>query len=343
MRNEFLAITILPLTAFLAAAGSWVGCKSSGPAAGDAQAPTDVLSSAGGSAGSSNGGATGSGGITGNAGAKGSGGATGSGGAPGDGGITGNGAAGGGGTIGDGGTTGSGGATGNPCLDSTGAVSPTMKACTTASDCKQATIPTCCGSDLVVGVANAASCAFPVPNCSGLGCAKSSSPRAEDGNTVGQRGILVVDCSAGLCTSRVNGQGGSGGAAGDTGGAGGTAGHDGSIVDSGTGACNSDGDCVFRSSAGCCGACLAVGDPVPAPIPCGARCATFSTCACVNGHCAVGTLPLNASCETAHDLCQVDTKCCVTCGPRPPDGSSGCQPPTCTAVQSSSTPCPLTL
>ncbi len=39
------------------------------------------------------------------------------------------------------------------------------------------------------------------------------------------------------------------------------------------GACETDQDCIFRASSGCCGMCLAKDDLIPPGIPCGAACA----------------------------------------------------------------------
>jgi hypothetical protein len=273
----------------------------------------------------SSGGIPGAGGVTSSGGGVTSGGSISSGGVPGAGGVTSSGGKlGSGGAPGNGGATsrgGSGGAGGNACLDNNGNVSTTVKGCASDSDCTTATIRTCCGSDSVVGLTKTASCAFPIPDCSGLGCAKMLYPRAEDGVTADANSTVVVRCSASLCSTFVVWPPGAG---------------DASTDDAGTGACTTDNDCVFRANAGCCGKCLAVSDPVPPTIPCGAACAAYTTCACVNGHCAVGTLPANASCETSHDLCQVNTKCCTACGPRPLDGGTGCAPPVCTSVVPSS-------
>src|SRR5512135_1618379 len=79
------------------------------------------------------------------------------GGSQGSGGVTGAG--------GMGGAAGAGGATGSACLDSSGAVSTAVKSCATVDDCTLATIRTCCGSDLAVGLAKTANCRFPVPDC----------------------------------------------------------------------------------------------------------------------------------------------------------------------------------
>jgi hypothetical protein len=246
-----------------------------------------------------------------------------------------------GGVVGSGGVTGVGGS-GNPCLDSSGAVSATVKACTTVNDCTQATIRTCCGSDLAVGLAKTASCTFPVPNCSGLGCAKMLYPRTDDGDTANADSMVDVRCLAGLCSTFVNRPPGAGGGSGTGGGSGsgGASGIDAATVDAGTGACVNDGDCVFRTSAGCCGQCLAVSDPVPPTIPCGAMCPVYSACACVNGRCSLGSLSRGSSCETTHDLCQPGTKCCAVCGT---DGSSSCAAPVCTTPGSSTSgvSCPM--
>jgi hypothetical protein len=213
------------------------------------------------------------------------------------------------------------------------------KACTGASDCRIATIYTCCSSDLVVGLARTVSCYFAIPDCGDLGCAKNIYPQAEDGRTTELGGSIAVECKQNLCTTYVTGASGTGGVGG-TGGAGGAGsggatspgGRDGSVADAGTGACETDNDCVFRSEAGCCGMCLAVDDPVPPSIPCGRMCLGILNCACVDHRCTEGTLPLNSPCEPDHDLCQGGTKCCVACGPRPLDGSSGCAAPVCTSA-----------
>ncbi len=311
--------TICFHAAVLLTAGLPLGCKGSGLAVHDATADLQTAT----------GGAPSLGGNQGN------------------GGMTGAGGSGVRGTGGSGGAPASGGTSGNACLDSSGAVSPTVKACATPSDCTTATIRTCCASDLAVGLAKTASCAFPVPDCSGLGCAKMLYPRTDDGDTADANSIVSVRCQGNLCityVSRPPGGGGAGGTGGD-GGGGGSSGKDAAAGDAGTGACASDSDCVFRSAAGCCGQCLAVSDPVPATIPCGARCADYTTCACVNGRCSVGTLPLNSSCDTAHDLCQVNSKCCIACGPRLTDGGIACMPPVCTGVVSATSGigCPLTM
>ncbi|MBM4362562.1 MAG: hypothetical protein FJ104_07765 [Deltaproteobacteria bacterium] len=69
------------------------------------------------------------------------------------------------------------------------------------------TIPTCCGSDLVLGVASDASCSAPSPDCSGLGCPKNVYDQTEDGATVEPGYALALRCdysihpslSQGLC------------------------------------------------------------------------------------------------------------------------------------------------
>jgi hypothetical protein len=366
MRTQMLRKAIMFSAAVGLAGGSHAGCSDSGPARGDAaiapQPGAGGASAQGGSQG--NGGATvpGEGGVTGSGGNGGapSGGATGSGGGGatvpggsggakgtgGGGGMTAPGSGGARGTGGGGGAGGTGGATANACLDSSCNVAATVKTCASSADCTTATIRTCCGSDLAVGLAKTASCVFPVPDCSGLGCAKMQYPRTDDGDTADANSVVAVKCSSGLCTSFVNRPPGAGGAGGTGGasGSGGSGGRDAAAGDAGTGACTSDDDCIFRALAGCCGQCLAASDPVPPTIPCGAACASYTTCACVNGRCSVGTLPVNSSCETTHDLCQVNTKCCVACGPRSIDGGSGCAAPVCTAVVPSSTGvgCPLT-
>jgi hypothetical protein len=338
------AQSLMKITSFSAVvvltAGILLSCKGSSLAVRDAtadlQPATGGVASLGGNQG--NGGVTGAGG-TGMASTGGSSGVTGAGGS---GGVR--------STSGNGGALASGGTSGNACLVNGGAVSATVKACASPGDCTIATIRTCCGSDLAVGLAKTASCTFPVPDCTGLGCAKMLYPRTDDGDTADADSIVSVRCLANLCTtyvSRPPGGGGTGGPSGTggTNGSGGASGEDAAAGDAGTGACTTDGDCVFRANAGCCGQCLAVSDPVPPTIPCGARCADYTPCACVNGHCSVGTLPLNSSCDTTHDLCQVNTKCCVACGPRLADGGIACMPPACTTVVSSSAGvgCPLTM
>lgn len=114
-----------------------------------------------------------------------------------------------------------GGGSGSGCLDGNGNVLATVKACVASSDCTTGTIPTCCGSDLAVGLAKTASCVFPVPDCSGLGCAKMLYPRTDDGDTADANSVVRVRCLAGLCTSFVNHPPSTGGAGGGPGGSGG--------------------------------------------------------------------------------------------------------------------------
>src|SRR5262249_52302947 len=63
--------------------------------------------------------------------------------------------------------------------------------------------------------------------------------------------------------------------------------------DAGTGGvCTLDTDCVFRPTAGCCGACMAKTDPVPTrTVVCGILCpAIVPNCGCVNNKCAAKAL-----------------------------------------------------
>jgi hypothetical protein len=117
--------------------------------------------------------------------------------------------------------------------------------------------------------------------------------------------------------------GGSGGGGGSTGGAGGGgagggSGGAGGGGDAGTrGFCNSDADCVFQPNDGCCGTCLAKGDPV---IPPGPVCSTVACvrppggCSCVLHMCTNGILTMGATCDPQLDTCGLGLKCCRSCG-----------------------------
>lgn len=98
------------------------------------------------------------------------------------------------------------------------------------------------------------------------------------------------------------------------------------------GACRTDDDCVFRLESDCCGACLAGRDPPPPRRACGIICPeTPPPCLCQQGRCRTGTLPRNAGCDPARDLCGRSLKCCHVCGTAAgPDGSTPCTNPICT-------------
>jgi hypothetical protein len=111
------------------------------------------------------------------------------------------GALGGGGHSENGGAAGdvsSGGAGGSDaCFDASGSLVPSAKRCAKNTDCTTLLIPTCCGSDEVVGISRTAACSPPAIDCSGLGCAKFVYPRAEDGVTTEGGGSVAVRCEFG--------------------------------------------------------------------------------------------------------------------------------------------------
>jgi hypothetical protein len=91
----------------------------------------------------------------------------------------------------------------NACLGANGDLASTVTACATTADCTTITIRTCCGSDSITGMAKTARCAFPVPTCGALGCAKFVNPRADDGQTAQGGATIEVMCQAGRCTTFV--------------------------------------------------------------------------------------------------------------------------------------------
>jgi hypothetical protein len=97
------------------------------------------------------------------------------------------------------------------------------------------------------------------------------------------------------------------------------------------GVCNADSDCVFQSTDGCCGSCLAKSDqPVPPVGVCTGACVIPpGGCSCVNHQCTRGTLTQGATCDPQQDACGSGLKCCRNCGTAPVDGSQ-CGSPTCT-------------
>ena len=117
--------------------------------------------------------------------------------------------------------------------------------------------------------------------------------------------------------------------------------HDGECGDAGTdagagrGACNVDSDCVFRSTDGCCGACLATGDePMRPAMVCNVACTVPpGGCSCVDHKCQPGVLTNGASCDPQLDTCGGGLKCCPVCGGAPPPtGTGGCGAPVCSSA-----------
>jgi hypothetical protein len=99
----------------------------------------------------------------------------------------------------------------------------------------------------------------------------------------------------------------------------GTAGDEGSpeipAGDGSLGTCEGDSDCLFQVDTDCCGLCLAQRDTPPPRRACGTTCPDSPPpCLCVEGRCRTGTLPRNAACDPARDLCGRGLKCC---GPNP--------------------------
>jgi hypothetical protein len=105
---------------------------------------------------------------------------------------------------------------------------------------------------------------------------------------------------------------------------------DAATTDAATGTCNDDNGCVFRQESGCCGACLAVTDPVPPQLGCGIACPIAPpSCLCVDHRCSTGTLTAGAPCEPSRDRCSAGLMCCPSCGgPDLPDGAN-CGAPVC--------------
>lgn len=143
------------------------------------------------------GGASSGGAASGGGGGGGAGGAS-AGGAGATGGLGGAGAGGAGAT---GGLGGSGG--GVSCLTSTGSVDLRYRGCSADADCIARTLPTCCGSDTIVGFSRAAVCTVPQLSCGGLGCAKSIYPVADDGKMVNPGEIVVATCDASSSGGRI--------------------------------------------------------------------------------------------------------------------------------------------
>jgi hypothetical protein len=110
--------------------------------------------------------------------------------------------------AGTGGSTGSGGSAGAPgsggaagqanlCLGPGGQLLSELKQCLRDSDCTTLQVPTCCGSDQVVGIHVGEHCTVPSIDCSGLGCAKFVYPMAEDGKTTEGGGRITAGCEVG--------------------------------------------------------------------------------------------------------------------------------------------------
>jgi Kazal-type serine protease inhibitor domain len=119
-----------------------------------------------------------------------------------------------------------------------------------------------------------------------------------------------------------------------------------SVTDASTvrGFCDTDADCVFQPTDGCCGACLATTDqPVPANRVCTGACVIPpGGCSCVNHQCTRGVLDKGAACTLQQDSCGNGLKCCRPCGIPPIDGGAQC-PTVCTAgmILNGKVVCPL--
>jgi hypothetical protein len=268
--------------------------------------------------GGTGGGTTGSGGAA--AGGAGAGGAA-TGGA-GAGGASSGGASSGGASSGGAGGAASGGAGGVPsCLTAAGAVDPRFRQCSTDADCTGRTLPSCCGSDTVVGLSKTATCSVPAVSCGGLGCAHFVVPTAEDGQSPKPGEIIVASCEASsggarACRTRVAqgaGDAGSTACGTKTCGTGQLCIHPPTSVGGAVPPCEPPldaGGCpagtAFRSYCGGSptGGCVAIYVPPPpfcidTPTGCGAA----VTCSCIpNGTCGGGA-----------DFCQTVTGHDVTC------------------------------
>jgi hypothetical protein len=125
----------------------------------------------------------------------------GTGGAPGRGGT--------GGGFGTGGASGAGGRSGLDagevigCYDVNGVIKPSMKTCSTASDCRQGIDVYCCGTDRMIGLANATTCQLSNPDCSYRACMHWTYYTAEDGNTTESGGTIALQCVTGQCWTYV--------------------------------------------------------------------------------------------------------------------------------------------
>jgi len=115
--------------------------------------------------------------------------------------AVGNGGSGSGGTVaGSGGSKGGGVDSGlSPCFEEDHAIA-SFKACTATSDCKLATIPTCCaGPRPIVGLARNANCSIPATTCD-PSCSFVPWGLTEDGKTVTPSNA-GVRCVSDLCQS----------------------------------------------------------------------------------------------------------------------------------------------
>jgi hypothetical protein len=100
--------------------------------------------------------------------------------------------------------------------------------------------------------------------------------------------------------------------------------------DGALGTCEGDGDCLFQVDTDCCGLCLAQRDTPPPRRACGITCPDSAPpCLCVQGKCRTGTLPRNAACDPARDLCSPGLRCCNAVCALPTMTASGpfCPPP----------------
>ena len=106
--------------------------------------------------------------------------------------------------------------------------------------------------------------------------------------------------------------------------------HEAAAGDGSLGTCDGDGDCLFQLDTDCCGLCLAQRDTPPPRRACGTTCPDSPpACLCVQGKCRTGTLPRNAACDPARDLCGRGLKCCNAVCVLPTMTASGpfCPPP----------------
>lgn len=193
-----------------------------------------------------------------------------------------------GGSVGSGGASGgvagagaapaSGGSSGaaNLCLGADGQLRPELKRCNVSEDCATLIIPTCCGSDQAAGIEKGKTCALPVLDCSGLGCAKFPYPRAEDGRTTEQGGQIGVRCDStdsgqGVCRTYVAVPGNDAGASGE-----------GGTTPCGTSTCGDNQVCALPpNNAGPAGPAFCVDIPAACTGP--LQCSCFATDVCGGG------------------------------------------------------------
>jgi hypothetical protein len=243
-----------------------------------------------------------------------------------------------GGAVKTGGAVGFGGTGGNPCLDTSGGIVATAKACSSASDCTLTTVPGCC-HDQTVGLAKSASCTFASVLCD-LPCPAVLTLYGEDGSTASAlNGTFTVACRASQCTSHVSSLGGVGGAGGGIGGTTSSGGAGSARTE-----CRSQSDCPSPNSQTCIGPYDAYrcGPLFPGQgrVDCtdDSQCGTGQICREAAGWLGLDGLVCAAPCTTDLDCpptekCASEGRCqartCAECPPYFSCTSGACAIPTC--------------